>query len=132
MHDSRRSLGERGERIAVASLRRAGLRIVERNWRCGAGELDIVAEDRAPDYSSGLSDALWLVLVEVRTRRGDAFGTARQAFPEKKQARLRLLAATYVQEKMWQGPYRVDAVAVQMDRTGKLVSVEHIRHAVTG
>ena len=132
MRDGRRSLGVRGEMIAARALHQAGLRIVERNWRCRAGELDIVAEERAPDYAQGTSDACWLVLVEVRTRRGHAYGSARQAFPGKKQAKLRELAALYVQEKMWQGPWRIDAVAVQMDSSGKLVSVEHIRHAVTG
>ena len=132
MRDGRRSLGVRGEMIAANALRQAGLRIVERNWRCVAGELDIVAEERAPDYAQGDPDACWLVLVEVRTRRGHAYGTARQAFPGKKQSKLRELAALYVQEKLWQGPWRIDAVAVQMDSSGKLVSVEHIRHAVTG
>lgn len=132
MRGSRRSLGARGELIAARALRQAGLRIVERNWRCGAGELDIIAEERAPDYARGKPDACWLVLVEVRTRRGHGYGSARQAFPAAKQAKLRQLAALYVQEKMWQGPWRIDAVAVQMNRSGKLVSVEHIRHAVTG
>ena len=130
--DYRRALGERGELIAARALLAAGLRIVERNWRCRAGELDIVAEERAPDYVQGKSDARWLVLVEVRTRRGHAFGTARQAFPDKKQAKLRQLAALYVQEKGWQGPWRIDAVAVQMDGSGRVVDVEHIRHAVSG
>lgn len=130
--DNRRALGERGELIAARALREAGLRIVERNWRCSSGELDIVAEERAPDYVQGKSDARWLVLVEVRTRRGFAYGTARQAFPGRKQAKLRHLAALYVQEKEWKGPWRIDAVAVQMDGSGRVVDVEHIRHAVPG
>ena len=129
---NRRALGERGELIAARALLAGGLRIVERNWRCRAGELDIVAEERAPDYVQGNADARWLVLVEVRTRRGNAFGTARQAFPDKKQAKLRELAALYVQEKEWRGPWRIDAVAVQMDGSGKVLDVEHIRHAVAG
>jgi putative endonuclease len=130
--DGRRSLGERGEQIAVRALHEAGLRIIERNWRCRAGELDIIAEEPGPDYGRGLPDARWLVLVEVRTRRSHAYGSALQAFTHKKQAKLRELATLYVHEKMWQGPWRIDAVAVQMDRSGKLISVEHIRHAVTG
>ncbi|MCZ0937568.1 MAG: YraN family protein [Caldilineaceae bacterium] len=132
MEDGRRSLGTRGELIAVRALQKAGLRIVERNWRCPAGELDIIAEERAPDFSRGAPDSRWLVVVEVRTRRGRAFGSALQAFPHGKQKKLRALAAMYVQEKKWPGPWRIDAVAVQMDRSGKLISVEHIRHAVTG
>ena len=132
MQDGRRSLGERGELIAVHALQDAGLRIMERNWRCRAGELDIIAEERGPDYSREMPDTRWLVVVEVRTRRGHVYGSALQAFTNRKQEKLRELATLYVHEKMWQGPWRIDAVAVQMDRSGKLINVEHIRHAVTG
>ena len=132
MQDGRRSLGERGELIAVRALQEAGLRIIERNWRCRTGELDIIAEERGPDYSRGVPDCRWLVVVEVRTRRGHVYGSALQAFTNRKQEKLREVATLYVQEKMWGGPWRIDAVAVQMDRSGKLISVEHIRHAVTG
>ena len=132
MNDGRRSLGTQGELIAVRALQEAGLRIVERNWRCRAGELDIIAEECAPDFSRGASNSRWLVVVEVRTRRGRAFGSALQAFTRRKQKKLRDLATMYVQETKWPGPWRIDAVAVQMDRSGKLISVEHIRHAVTG
>lgn len=132
MKDGRLSLGARGEQIAVRALQEAGLRIVERNWRCRAGELDIIAEECAPDFSRGASHSRWLVLVEVRTRRGRAFGSALQSFTPRKQKKLRELATMYVQETKWPGPWRIDAVAVQMDRSGKLISVEHISHAVTG
>lgn len=132
MQDGRRALGTRGELIAVRALQEAGLRIVERNWRCRAGELDIIAEECAPDFSRGASDSRWLVVVEVRTRRGHGYGSALQSFTHGKQAKLRNLAAIYVRQSKWTGPWRIDAVAVQMDSSGKLISVEHIRHAVTG
>ncbi len=132
MADNRKATGQLGEEIAVRALGDAGLTIIERNWRCPVGELDIVAEDIGPDYASGASDARWLVLVEVRTRSTTARGTARQAFTPRKQAKLREVAAHYVQEKGWRGPWRIDAVAVQLDRHGRQVAVEHIRHAVGG
>lgn len=132
MADRRRQLGQQGEDIAVHLLREAGLTIRARNWRCDVGELDIVAEEVAPDYATGEIAAHWLVLVEVRTRRGTRYGSARQAFTPQKQAKLQQVAARYVQSERWTGPWRIDAVAVQMDCTGTLVSVEHIRHAVTG
>jgi len=132
MTTSRQSTGRLGEEIAVRTLREAGLSIVERNWRCPAGELDIVAEETGPDYASGEADAAWLVLVEVRTRSSTRRGTARQAFTPRKQAKLREVAGHYLQEKGWRGPWRIDAVAVQLDRSGREVAVEHIRHAVTG
>lgn len=132
MATSRQIIGQLGEEIAVRTLQEAGLSIVERNWRCPAGELDIVAEEIGPDYASGESDARWLVLVEVRTRSSTTRGTARQAFTPRKQAKLREVAGHYLQEKKWRGPWRIDAVAVQLDRSGREVSVEYIRHAVGG
>ncbi len=132
MADPRRGLGQTGEDLAVQALEEAGLTILERNWRCPVGELDIVAQEQAPDLVTGEERATWLVLVEVRTRRGERFGTARQAVTPRKQAKLREVAAHYVQALGWTGPWRIDVVAVQMDRAGRLLAVEHIRHAVPG
>lgn len=131
MGDDRKSTGRRGEEIAVRTLREAGLSIVERNWRCPTGELDIVAEEIGPDYATGGDDTRWLVLVEVRTRSSTFRGSAAQAFPPRKQAKLREVAAHYIQAKEWRGPWRIDAVAVQLDRNGQ-AAVTHIRHAVGG
>ena len=132
MPSNRKATGQLGEEIAVQTLREAGLSIVERNWRCPAGELDIVAEETGPDYASGESEARWLVLVEVRTRSSTTRGNARQAFTPRKQAKLREVAGHYLQEKGWRGPWRIDAVAVQLERSGQVMAVEHIRHAVGG
>ena len=129
--DSRRQLGQRGEALAAGVLIAAGLEIVESNCRCRDGEIDIVATDIAPDYVHGVPDAEWLVLVEVRTRSGDSYGSARESVDRRKQAKLRAVAATYVQEKAWTGPWRIDVVAIQADRMGRISSFEHIRNAVT-
>jgi putative endonuclease len=126
----RRSLGQAGEEIAAHTLATAGLTILARNWRCAAGELDIVAQDVAPDYASGELQAQWLVLVEVRTRRGDRYGSARQSVLGRKETKLRAVAQYYIQATHWAGPWRIDVVAVQMDGSGRLLAVEHIRHAV--
>lgn len=82
----RKKLGERGEDAAVAFLERSGLTIVERNWRCQSGEIDIVA-----------LDADTLVLCEVKTRRTPKKGTAEEAVTPAKQRRYAKLAAAYVQ-----------------------------------
>jgi putative endonuclease len=132
MVDQRRQKGAQAEEIAFRLLEEAGFTIRERNWRCSAGELDIVAEEIGPDYVSGEMAARWLVLIEVRSRRGNRYGDARQAFTLQKQAKLREVAAHYVRSVAWLGPWRIDAVAVQFDRMGRLVHAEHIRHAVTG
>lgn len=130
--DSRRRLGDTGEELAVQMLQKAGLRILARNWRCSVGELDIIAQETAPDYVTGGAPAPWLVLVEVRTRRGEQFGTAQQSITLRKQAKLREVAEHYVQTVAWTGPWRIDVVAVQMDKAGRLLAIEHIRHAVSG
>jgi len=130
--DRRRQLGNTGEDLALQTLLAAGLTVLERNWRCAVGELDIVAQECAPDFVSGEPDATWLVLVEVRTRRGAAFGTARQSISPRKAAKLREVAEHYVQQQRWTGPWRIDLVAVQMDDQGRLLAIEHVRHAVTG
>ncbi len=130
--DARRGLGRRGEEMAVQALEAAGLSVIARNWRCATGEIDIVAQEVAPDYSQGGDPAPWLVIVEVRTRRGTTFGSARASVTPQKQARLAAVGAAYVQSVGWQGPWRIDVVAIQMDRAGRVECIEHIRHAVTG
>jgi putative endonuclease len=132
MPDPRRQQGEQAEEIAVRLLQEAGMAIRERNWRCLAGELDIVAEEIGPDYVTGEIAAHWLVLVEVRSRRGSRHGSAKDAFTPQKQSKLQEVAAHYVQSNAWTGPWRIDAVAVQLDASGRLIEAEHIRHAVRG
>lgn len=129
---ARKQLGAAGETIAIGVLQELGMTIGEQNWRCAAGELDIIAYETAPDYASGNMIATWLVAVEVRTRRGKRYGSALQSLPPKKQAKLREVAEHYVQTIGWQGPWRIDFVAVQMDEQGHLLSVDHLRHAVSG
>ena len=127
--DPRKQLGRAGEEMAQRTLQEAGLTILTRNWRCAEGELDIVAQERAPDYVRGeVCD--WLVVVEVRTRRGLAFGTALESITPRKAAKLRQVARRYVQATGWNGPWRIDVVGIQMDGQGRLLAVDHIRHAV--
>ncbi len=130
--DPRRSLGAAGEALAAQALLAAGLTVIERNWRCATGEIDIIAEEVAPDLMNDWRPAPWRVFIEVRTRRGDAFGTALQSITRAKAAKMRETAAHYVTLHDWRGPWRIDVVAVQMDARGRLLQIKHIRHAVTG
>lgn len=97
-------LGRRGEELAAQVIERAGMRVLERNWRCPMGEIDIVAEDGDE-----------LVLVEVKTRSSTGFGHPFEAITAVKQARLRRLAAawcdTHIQPSGRRG-VRIDAIAV--------------------
>ena len=119
--DPRRGLGRRGEELAAQALVERGYAIVTRNWRCPLGELDIVARDGA-----------CLVFVEVRTRRGGWRGAAADSVGPVKQARLAALADAYLQaENVPQGTsWRVDVVAVEMDRRGVVRSLEVFQDAV--
>ncbi len=128
----RQALGRAGEELAATVLTAAGLTVVARNWRCRYGELDLIAQETAPDLSRGGERVPWLVIVEVRTRRGVAFGSAAESVNAAKQAKLRTVAQAYVQEIGWTGPWRIDVVAIQLDARGRLLDLAHIRHAVTG
>ncbi|MEP7198653.1 MAG: YraN family protein [Chloroflexota bacterium] len=117
---TKRQLGDAGEELAVRALQARGLIIVARNYRCTAGEMDVIARD---------GDAL--VFVEVKTRRGDQFGTAAEAVNARKQQKLIDVAETYLQAKQLDDvDWRIDVVAVEMDARGKLLRVEVIENAV--
>jgi len=77
MQDGRKRLGDFGERLAAHHLEAKGYRIVARNWRCARGEIDLVAQAGAE-----------LVFVEVKTRRGQAFGAPEQGVTPRKAQRL--------------------------------------------
>jgi putative endonuclease len=130
--DPRRKLGQAGEEMAARLLADEGLIIVMRNWRCATGELDIVAQEVAPDYSREGELVTWLVAVEVRIRRGTRYGTAQASVTPAKQAKLREVTEAYVAASGWQGPWRIDVVAIQLDAQGHLLDKMHLRHAVTG
>ncbi len=119
--DDRRGLGRRGEDLAAQHLTSKGYEIVARNWRCETGEVDLVA-----------GDGDCLVLVEVRARRGRALGSPEESITLAKQARLAVLAEAYVQAHDWAGDYRIDVIAIEFDRRGRLLRVDHYENAVTG
>jgi putative endonuclease len=121
VHDDRKGLGRRGEELAARCLAGKGYEILARNWRCKVGELDLVTRDRG-----------CLVFVEVRTRRGNALGSPEESITKAKQARLATVAEAYVQANDWAGEWRIDVVAVEMDRRGRLLRVDHYENAVTG
>ncbi len=117
---SRRTLGHFGEVVAEGALRRQGYEIVERNWHCRQGEIDLVARQGGD----------W-VIVEVRTRRGATCGTPEESLTPVKQRRLLRLAAAYFQERELEDvSWRIDLVAVELDRSGRPARVEVIPSAV--
>ena len=119
--NSRRELGDWGESLAAEHLAAKGYEIVERNWRCKRGEIDVVAW-------AGLQ----LVFVEVKTRRGRAMGSPEEGLTARKAQRLMELAAIYVAELGREVDWRIDLVAVELDGSGRLIRCEHIPNAVLG
>lgn len=108
-------LGRRGERLAERHLLARGYRLVERNWRCRHGEIDLVVRD---------GDAL--VFVEVKTRTSTAFGHPFEAITPVKLARLRRLAGVWCEaHPRERGRIRIDAVAVLAPR-GAEPRIEHL------
>lgn len=100
----RNELGVRGEDAAAAYLERTGLQVVERNWRCPAGEIDIVA-----------LDGTVLVMCEVKTRRSESKGTPEEAVSAVKRKRLARLAAAYLQYAGLEAtPVRFDVVSIRI------------------
>jgi putative endonuclease len=107
MTENRKRLGERGEDAAAAFLERVGMTVVERNWRCSSGEIDIVA-----------LDGTTIVLCEVKTRRTVAKGSPEEAITPAKRRRYARLAGAYVQQA------GVEPVSVRFDVITLLVIAE--------
>jgi len=116
----RKETGALGEKIAQDFLKKRGYRIVETNYRCRRGEIDIVA--RKKDC---------LVFIEVRTKRSLEFGSPEESITAAKMSRMRASAAYYRQshERLPES-WRIDLVAVELDETGKPRRVELIEGAV--
>jgi len=99
--------GKLGEEVARAYLEKKGYRIVEQNWRTKRGEIDIIAKK---------GDAL--VLVEVRTKVGEQFGSPEDTLTYAKKRRLLWNAKAYVANKKYKGPCRIDAMCIVLKGDG--------------
>jgi putative endonuclease len=105
---SRAEIGALGESLAVEHLAALGLQILDRNWRCRYGELDIVAADAATRTA---------IFVEVKTRTTDQFGGVEQAVTPDKVRRLRRLAGLWLacHDGGW-ATVRIDVIGVRIGR----------------
>lgn len=109
MNDKSRLLkGKEGEDLAVNYLKRAGFRIVERNFRCRFGEIDIIAKDGET-----------LVFLEVKTRTSASYGDPEAAVDQAKQKKISLVSLHYLQSRnIADIPVRYDVVAVERSSAG--------------
>ncbi|MEA3487082.1 MAG: YraN family protein [Thermodesulfobacteriota bacterium] len=105
--------GKKGEDIADARLRKEGYRIVERNYRCRYGEIDIIAMDAGD-----------IVFIEVKSRKSDNFGSPEEAVGITKQRKILKVALNYLQEKeLANHNARFDIVAVRFMPQGNRVKI---------
>lgn len=116
MSSQRQLLGRLGENLACAYVRRNGWLVLDRNWRCRTGELDLVALDGSE-----------LVICEVRTRRGTRVGTPLESVTPRKIRRLRVLAGQWVQHRRAKPrSLRIDVIGITVDHEGHY-DVTHVR-----
>jgi putative endonuclease len=109
-------LGRDGEQAAVSYLEGCGFRILDRNWRCADGEIDIVAVERHT-----------FVVCEVKTRSGTRYGTPLEAVGRAKRARLRRLAVRWLTAHGVRfDQIRIDVVGLLYEGTGGF-TIEHVR-----
>ena len=109
-------LGRSGEQAAADYLEAEGFRILERNWRCADGEIDIVAVDRRT-----------FVVCEVKTRSGTRYGTPLESVSRLKRNRLRRLAVRWLTAHgVHFDQVRIDIVGVTRDASGGF-TIEHVR-----
>ena len=116
----RRNTGMLGEKYARDFLKKKGYKVIETNYRCGRGEIDIVARQKDS-----------LVFVEVRTKISLEFGTPEESINRAKQNRMRATALHYLQDhtklpELW----RIDVVAIELNEKGKPSRIEIIENAV--
>ncbi|NQT05082.1 MAG: YraN family protein [Dehalococcoidia bacterium] len=116
----RRDTGNLGEKLAAEFIRKQEYVILQTNYRCPEGEVDIVARQKD-----------CLVFVEVRAKRGREFGSPEESITPAKMERLRRVAAHYCQaHDDISDSWRIDVVAVEIDRQNRPLRIEIIENAV--
>ncbi len=116
----RKEVGALGEKLAVDFLKKHGYKIIERNFRCREGEIDIIAKQGE-----------CLVFVEVRTKRSSDYGVPEESITPFKKDKLASLAHIYLQNchpppQSW----RIDVVAVELTAQNRVSRLEHIENAL--
>ena len=120
MSDHRQSLGKRGEAYAADYLTARRYAILERNWHCPRGELDLVTERDGQ-----------VIFVEVRTRQTDRLGTPEESITPAKRAKLIAAAQTYLDmHDQTDRDWRIDVVAIEIGSHGEVTRCTHIENAI--
>ena len=118
-HSDRIEVGQYGEQLAARYLTEAGYIILDRNWRCRSGEIDLVAQQ-----------GRMTVICEVRTRRGHRAGSGLESVTRRKLRRLQRLASQWqIENRNGGNSLRIDVLGIQIhaDNTS---TIHHVRGAV--
>jgi len=121
MKDATKALGARGEDLAVQYLKKKGFKVIERNYHCSAGEIDLIAREGKT-----------LIFVEIKTRSSSEFGLPQEAVDRFKQKKMIEVARAYLAEHHLNEeiPARFDVVAIHLTSTGP--DIELIKDAFQG
>lgn len=116
----RKETGNRGEKLAQEYLKKRHYRLLETNYHCSYGEIDIISKHKD-----------MLVFTEVRSKTGTGFGTPEESITRVKRARIRASALHYMQnhENLPQA-WRIDVLAIEMDGDGKVTRIDLLENAV--
>ena len=106
MTEERIRLGKAGEKLALRKLKKLGYKCIEKNYRCALGEIDLIAKDG--DY---------LVFIEIKTRKGNSIGYAKEAVDQRKIRQISKTALAYLKENdCCDEKSRFDVVAISLNR----------------
>ena len=109
----KKELGKKGEEKALRFLKKKGYRIIEKNYVCKMGEMDIIAKDKDT-----------LAFIEVKTRTSMAFGPPQLAVNSSKQRQLSKVALNYLKEKQLEDvKARFDVVAILLEEKGEQIEL---------
>lgn len=106
--------GKLGEDIAEKFLKEKGYKIISRNFKTKYSEIDLIVVKNK-----------FLVFVEVKTRVGDNFGSPEGAINRKKRSRLEKAARAFTAFNNWEGPFRIDAICIVLDKNHKVNQLRH-------
>ncbi len=106
-------IGKKGEDMAVDYLEHLGYEILERNFRSGRIEIDIIAK---------LADRL--IFIEVKTRTGNLYGYPEEAVDDQKQDSIENCAEAYILDTGWQGKIRFDIIAVNLNQKSPIFHIK--------
>ncbi len=113
MKSDNKKTGKIGEDIAIDFLKKKGYKIIERNYKCVFGEVDIVARDRGD-----------IVFIEVKSRRSEYFGDPTDAVDFNKQKKISKIALNYLNEKRLDNhDARFDVIAIKLSPNGNTVEL---------